>query len=56
MTDAAAKKGRLHDADATRADILRVAATEFSAMGLAGAPMSNIRGITIVPTPRSCGW
>ncbi|WP_313669459.1 TetR family transcriptional regulator [Sandarakinorhabdus sp.] len=42
MTDAAAKNGRLHDADATRADILRVAATEFSAKGLAGARIDEI--------------
>lgn len=42
MTDAAAKNGRLHDADATRADILRVAASEFAAKGLAGARIDEI--------------
>lgn len=42
MTDAAAKNGRLHDADATRADILRVAASEFAGKGLAGARIDEI--------------
>jgi AcrR family transcriptional regulator len=36
------RQGRSHDADATRADILRVAATEFAAKGLAGARIDEI--------------
>lgn len=42
MTAAENRPGRSHDADATRADILRVAATEFSAKGLAGARIDEI--------------
>ncbi|MBU6167062.1 MAG: TetR/AcrR family transcriptional regulator [Alphaproteobacteria bacterium] len=42
MTDADGRTGRIHDADATRADILRVAATEFAAKGLAGARIDEI--------------
>jgi AcrR family transcriptional regulator len=37
-----ARQGRSNDADATRADILRVAATEFAAKGLAGARIDEI--------------
>ncbi|MEI6419194.1 MAG: TetR family transcriptional regulator [Sphingomonadales bacterium] len=40
MTDP--RPGRSHDADATRADILRVAAREFAAKGLAGARIDEI--------------
>ncbi len=42
MTEADGRPGRSHDADATRADILRVAATEFAAKGLAGARIDEI--------------
>jgi AcrR family transcriptional regulator len=42
ITEADAQKGRSNDADATRADILRVAATEFAAKGLAGARIDEI--------------
>ena len=42
MTETDGRPGRLHDADATRADILRVAATEFAAKGLAGARIDEI--------------
>lgn len=42
MTEADVRPGRSHDADATRADILRVAATEFAAKGLAGARIDEI--------------
>jgi AcrR family transcriptional regulator len=42
VTETDGRPGRLHDADATRADILRVAATEFAAKGLAGARIDEI--------------
>ena len=42
MSETEGRPGRSHDADATRADILRVAATEFAAKGLAGARIDEI--------------
>lgn len=42
MGETAGRTVRSNDADATRADILRVAATEFAAKGLAGARIDEI--------------
>lgn len=42
MTETAGRTGRSNDADATRADILRVAASEFADKGLAGARIDEI--------------
>lgn len=42
MTETDGRPGRSHDADATRADILKIAATEFAAKGLAGARIDEI--------------